>query len=208
MRTIHAGGRTLFRRFGLLPCLLCLPLLLGAGCTRTPDTTWFVLDSDIATPPVDKAKGPRLQIRKPDIPAYLDRNAIVTREGGGVRLKLAEFYAWAEPLGAGMQRVLAEVLTPALLEKNVLVQALDDDSGGALQLFVQVQRFDGILGGEATLEARWSLRTDGDVTVARGSFLDKEPSGGSYDTLVQAQSALLRRMGQALAAPLAAAAQK
>ena len=180
---------------------------LNAGCaSRSPATNYYILDSGESTPSLRESKPdkrPRVQLRRVDIPGYLDRNAIVTRDAGGVRLTLAEFHAWAESLGGGAQRVLSEVLTPLLLERGVLLQAMDDDVRGPLQLFVQVQRFDGILGGEAVLDARWTLRNEDDKSIARGGFVDREPAGNSYDSLVLAQSQLLRRLGQALAEPVA-----
>ena len=186
--------------------LLCLGCLM-VGCTRTPDTTWYILQSNAVQPSLTQLKGARVQLRKVDIPAYLDRNAIVTREGG-VRLRLAEYDAWAEPLGSGMQRALADCLAPLLQEQNVLLQALDDDSTGPLQLFVQVQRFDGTLGAEATLDARWSLRNTDDRALARGSFHASEGAGDTYESLVRAQSHLVERLGRDIADPVAEAAKK
>lgn len=194
-------------------CGLTLGLLaLAAGCAgRTPATIYYVLDSGQTTPAIHADKGdarPRVQLRRVDIPGYLDRNAIVTREAGGVRLNLAEFHNWAENLSGGMQRVLAEVLTPPLLERGVLLQPLDDDVRGPMQIFVQVQRFDGILGGEVVLDVRWTLRDADDKSVARGAFVEKEAAGATYDTLVRAQSTLLQKLGQSMAEPVAKGAKR
>lgn len=194
------------------PCralaLAALTLMLAACAGRSADTVWFMLNSGAgAQAGEEKIQGPRIQVRRVDIPGYLDRPAIVTREAGGVRLRLAEYHVWAEPLSDGMRRALAEALTPLLREKGTQVQAPDDDSRGALRLFVQVQRFDGSLGGEAVLEARWNLRKGNDAVAARGTFADQEPAGDSYESLVRAESALVRRMAEALAAPLAECGQ-
>ena len=192
----------------LLPGLLLFLLALLSGCVRSPATSYYILDSGQTTPALREDqpdKRPRVQLRRVDIPAYLDRNAIVTREKDGVRLTLAEFHAWAESLAGGSQRVLSEVLTPLLLEKGILLQSLDDDVRGPLQIFIQVQRFDGTLGGDVVLDARWTLRDSDDKSVARGSVVDREPAGASYDSMVLAQSRLLDRMGQSMAEPLAKA---
>ncbi len=183
--------------------VFCLLLLAGCGGRSAP-TAYYMLDSGTTTPRIENVAAPALQLRKVDIPGYLDRNAIVTRDSGGVRLTLAEFHMWAEPLSGGMQRVLTEVMTPRLLEQGVLLQPLDDDSRGPLQIFMEVLRFDGTLGQEATLEVRWTLRNGDDRTVARGSFVEREPTGTTYESLVQAQSRLLVRLGEDLAPKLAA----
>ncbi len=183
----------------------CLLLLAGCGGRSAP-TAYYMLDSGVTTPNIENVSAPALQLRKVDIPGYLDRSAIVTRDSGGVRVTLAEFHAWAEPLSGGMQRVLTEVMTPRLLERGVLLQPLDDDSRGPLQIFVEVLRFDGTLGQEATLEVRWTLRNSDDRTVARGAFVEREPVGTTYESLVRAQSRLLVRFGENLAPRLAAGA--
>lgn len=204
----------MLKRMPLLPAL-CLGLCLSLGLTgciaNTAATNYYILDSGLTTPNLSADRGdarPRLQLRRVDVPGYLDRNAIVTRDGSGVRLNLAEFHNWAEPLTGGMQRVLSEVLTPQLLELGVLLQPLDDDSRGPQQIFVQVQRFDGTLGGEVVLDARWTLRDSDDKTVARGAFVQKENAGASYDSLVEAQSLLLRKLGQSMVEPIGKAVKK
>lgn len=182
-------------------------LFFAAGCGgRSAPTTYYMLNSGTPTPRIENVSAPALQLRRVDIPGYLDRNAVVTRDGGGVRLTLAEFHKWAEPLSGGMQRVLTEVMTPLLLERGVLLEPLDDDSKGPLQIFVEVLRFDGTMGQETTLETRWTLRDSEDRTVARGSFVESEAAGESYEALVQAQSRLMVCFGKALAPKLAEAA--
>lgn len=211
-RPLSRTGRRNARPTLGLGLVMLLVFSLLTGCMgRSPATTYYILDSGVSTPSLDAGKSdsrPRLQLRRVDIPGYLDRNAIVTRDTGGVRLSLAEFHNWAENLSGGMQRVLSEVLTPELLEHGVLLQPLDDDARGPLQIFVQVQRFDGTLGGEVVLDARWTLRDSDDRTVARGAFVDKESAGATYDTLVQAQSQLLRKLGQSMVEPVVKAAKK
>lgn len=197
---------------GRLGLVMLLSFTMLSGCMgRSPATTYYILDSGLSTPSLEADKTdsrPRLQLRRVDIPGYLDRNAIVTRDTGGVRLNLAEFHNWAESLSGGMQRVLGEVLTPQLLERGVLLQPLDDDARGPLQIFVQIQRFDGTLGGEVVLDARWTLRDSDDKTVARGAFVDKETAGATYDSLVQAQSELLRKLGHSMVEPVVKGAKK
>lgn len=180
--------------------VLCIGLLLAAsfGCARSPSTYYYVLSSDqkiAAETPTPKAA---VQLRRVDIPAYLDRNSIVTRSENTVQLNLAEFHQWAEGLNSGMRRVLAEVLAPRLAEQNVTLEPLDADESGPLQIFVQVLRFEGTFGENVLLDARWTLRTSHDSIVAQGTFVDTCPAGQSYENLVKAQSALLIRFGESL----------
>lgn len=191
-------------------CILLL-ILCVTGCVgRTPETDYYVLQSDVALTDADSAgKGlPCIQLRRVDIPGYLNRTPLVTRGQSGVRLTLPNFRAWAEPLEDGIQRVLVESLTQPLWAQGVLLQSLDESNAGASQLFVQIHRFDGVLGGQATLEARWTVRSANDQTLGRGVVVMHESAGADYESLVLAQSRLIRRMGETIAAPLATAAKK
>lgn len=188
-----------------IPPILLLCLL--AACARTPDTNWYILDSDTQQA-ANQTRGPRVHLRKVEVPAYLDRDAIVTREAGGVRLHLARFEAWAEPLPSGLQRALGDDLAPLLTAHGVVLHLPDDGAPSTLHLTVQVQRFEGCLGGEATLDARWSLCAPDERTIARGSFHGTEPAGPDYEHLIQAQSQLVRRLAHNMAPLVARAARK
>lgn len=185
--------------------VLCASLLLGAGfgCAgRSPATYYYVLNSEqksLDSVPVSKSS---VQLRRVDIPAYLDRNSIVTRASNNVQVTLSEYHQWAEGLGNGMRRVLAEVLAPRLAAKNVTLEPLDADETGPLQIFVQVLRFEGTFGGDVLLDVRWTLRTSHDKIIAQGSFMDRTPAGIDYESLVKAQSDLLIRFGEALVQPV------
>ncbi|MEG2171710.1 MAG: PqiC family protein [Desulfovibrionaceae bacterium] len=199
------------KKFSFLPLILCASVVLGLGfgCAgRSPATNYYVLDSE--QKPVENAPSPKMavQIRPVNIPNYLDRNSIVTRSPNTVQVTLADYHQWAESLGSGMRRVLAEVLAPRLALQNVSLEPADDHSNGPLQLFVQVLRFDGTFGADAILEVRWTLRTVNDKIAAQGNFMEHQPAGLSYESLVKAQSALLVRLGESLVNPLAHASLK
>lgn len=189
----------------ILPLLLCVTVLLGTtfGCAgRSPATYYYVLDSQQQVMDTAAHTKVSLQLRRVDIPSYLDRNSIVTRSKNTVQVKVSDYHYWAESLSSGMQRTLSEVLAPRMAAQGVSLAPLDDHSTGPLQIFVQVLRFDGVFEADAILEARWTLRTASDKIVAQGSFMEQLPVGTSYESLVQAQSALLVRFGEALVTPL------
>ncbi len=193
--------------------ILTLSLLLTACSMRSPETTFYILDSGESTPIAlgnnkDLEKMPTLQLVQVDMPKYLDRNSIVTRDSNGVRLNMASFDSWAEPVESGATRVMAEVLTPLLLKQNVLLQPLDNDSLTPLQIFVQVQRFDGTIGQSVTLDARWTVRDRRDDIIVSGAFVNQAAAGQDYTSLVQAHSVLLKQLAKSMAEPIATALNK
>ncbi len=205
-----------YKKFFHICLIMCCICMLAACGGRSAVTTFYVLDSGESTPvlALDEADSkkkksmPKMQLRQIDIPQYLDRDALVSREADGVRLHLAEFNSWGESLSNGSRRVMAEVLTPLLIDQGVLLQPLDDDSLGPWQIFVQIQRFDGPLNGDVVLDARWTVRSRYDTVLVSGAFVDKEPAGLTYTTMVQAQSALLKKMATAMAEPITDAVKK
>lgn len=183
-----------------LASTVCVSLLIGAsfGCARSPVTHYYVLNSTPHVTADFPAPKTSVQLRRINIPAYLDRNSIVTRSSNTVQLTLDEFNQWAEALNYGMRRVLAEVMAPRLAAQGVTLEPFDADESGPLQIFVQVLRFEGIFGGDVLLDARWTVRTSHDKIIAQGNFVETCPAGLNYESLVKAQSALLIRFGEAL----------
>ncbi len=192
---------------------LCFILLLNACGGRSDSTSFFILDSGEVTPvlainDLNENEIIKIQLRAVDLPKYLDRNSIVTRDQGGVLLDISSFNSWAENLDDGSKRVIAEVLTPLFLEKGVLLQPLDDDSFEHWKIFIQIQRFDGTLGSDAVLDARWTVRNHRDVTLISGAFVDKTSAGSSYSSLVQAQSNLLKKLATSMVEPIVSAVKE
>ena len=101
-----------------------------------------------------------------ELPAYLRRRQIVTRQAGS-QLVSSEANSWGEDLESSVARVLAENLS-ALLPSNRVV-TLPWQSAGDLDYLVavQIQRFERDAENVVHLDARWSLtRAKGRKVVA------------------------------------------
>jgi len=190
--------------------LLAILVAAGlAGCRsmlglETVPTRSYVLSA--AAPPADgvaAAPAAVVGLLPVVIPGYLDRMALVTREGDG-RLQLASRDLWAEGLDRAIARVLVQDLTRMRPDRTFesfpwrRARKLD------AQISLTIERFEGPLGGEVELAARWDVYgPDGKTPVAarRASF--REPSGAeSYDALVAAMSRALTRLAEAVAESL------
>jgi uncharacterized lipoprotein YmbA len=67
---------------------------------------------------------------------------------------------------------------------------------------VEVSRFEGSLGKDCSLAARWSIFRRGDKRTTSGKSSHTEPAGESYTTLVAAQSRLLAALSRDIVAAL------
>jgi len=188
---------------------LLLSLLAGlllSGCAGSSAATRFYLLS----PPAGGAAravpaGPavpqaRVVVGPVNVASYLDRPQIVTREGDGVRLGLAEFDRWAEPLAESLPRVLAEDVSRALGGEHVLVFPGVKADDADIRVAVDVTRLDGSLGGTVVLDAWWALLDRSGATLRRGRMVERRPAGDDYAALVTAQGGLTAALADTVAA--------
>ncbi|MBA4137204.1 MAG: hypothetical protein C0518_07800 [Opitutus sp.] len=102
-------------RLFLFPAIGALVAMMGlAGCNILPEpqpdnTRFYVLESS-APAPASGAAAVRLGLRRVDVPAYLKSKAMVVRSGNN-ELRYPENARWAEPLDAGIARVLRDQLS-------------------------------------------------------------------------------------------------
>ncbi len=173
-----------------------------AGCGgRSPATMYYAMQSDISAPGTSNLSGNKeVALYKVDIPAYLDRNSIVSRDPDGVRLSIAEYHQWAEPVDRGVRRVLSETLAPVVLGNGgVLLASNDSTSSASIRVYVDIQRLDGTLNGDAVLSASFTVRDRDEKVLSRGLFSESEAAGQTYDSMVAAESRLLVKFGKSMA---------
>jgi uncharacterized lipoprotein YmbA len=131
---------------------------------------------------------------------YLDRSDIVTRDTGHT-VKLAEFEQWAGSFEDNFTHALAENIGFLLGSEQIYAHPWPQAVPVKYQVALEVIRFDGQLGGEAWLVARWSVSSDEPkklLAVKRSSI--QEPTGGSaYEDLVAAESRALAKLSQEIA---------
>ena len=140
-----------------------------------------------ATTPLSIGVGPVI------IPGYLDRTQIVTRSGPD-RVKLAAFHRWAEPLEGGIARIVADELGARVPTDRVVTFPWRGIVAQAIQyqVVIVVDRFDGSLDGDVTLDARWRvLGRKGDEVVFHRSTITEKIAGSGYDAMVAAMSRTL-----------------
>jgi len=146
--------------------------------------------------------GPALGVGPVRLPGLLDRPQIVTRLGAD-EIDEAEFHRWGEPLAESVPRVLAENLAALRKTERVTLFAWDPAQAVQHQVVVDVMRFDGAMGGDVVLDARWRiLATDGKDLAANRSLLTQPTGGAGYPAAVAAMSRALAALSREIAATL------
>lgn len=180
--------------------ILAIGVLTMAGCAPTPPPTYFQLEEPANVQLSGIERGIAIGVGPLNLPAYLDRPHIVTRATEH-RLELSDFNRWAEPLKDSMLRVIAVNLSNELettrvfaLPRRIPVVPIE------FKVEINVARFDGRLGGEVVLVARWILLGKEDQLISTKVSIIREQSVGSdYDALIKAQNKTLQKLSNEIA---------
>jgi uncharacterized lipoprotein YmbA len=140
------------------------------------------------------------------LPPYLDRNEIATRISP-TELSYSPVDRWAEPLQAGVTRVLVEDLGALLGTDRIVVFPWPAARAVDYQVAIEVLRFERQADGSCVLAARWDVRSarKGSVATMRESSFT-QPAGATPSEAVAAQSALLGDLSREIATALKNAA--
>ena len=201
-----------FHRLALLTTGAALLVLHGCTATSAP-TKFYVLNAlpnqgtEAQAAPIDQCLA--IGVGPVELPEYLDREEIVTRVSAN-ELNMAQFDQWAEPLQSNFSRVLAENLSVLLCTEPIAVFPWIGSTPIDYQITVEVTRFDGRLGGDADLVARWSIfRSDDNIALLTRKSGYSEPTGSSsYASLASAQSRALEALSRDIAEALETVLQK
>lgn len=193
-------------RCPIIPSLaLVLLTLVGAGCAKSPPPDFYLLAPGAPTQLPGFEDGVAVGVGPVELPPHLDRNQIVSRDSQ-VKLRLSERNQWAEPIKVGFTRVLLVTLGLELDSNRIYGLPTRRRQTLDYQIAVDVLRFDGELGKEVVLGARWTLLGgDGEtVLVSKVSQVREPASAEDYEAFVAAQSRAVEQIGREMAAAITA----
>ncbi|TCV91466.1 hypothetical protein EC912_11159 [Luteibacter rhizovicinus] len=171
------------------PTLLAVTL---AGCATTAPMHFHTLVPQASGAATANAASFLIDVQPVDIPPQVDQPQLILRQGASDVVML-DGERWASPLADEVRGALSADLSSMLGTHDV--NGLPRGAGQSIvRIKLDVRRFDSELGGQATLEAAWTVR--GKTSAACASRVS-EPAGSSYSDLVQAhQRALAQVAGQ------------
>lgn len=185
-------------------------VLLASGvtaCGTSPPTRYYLLTADAPRSPAAAiSRGTTVGIGPIILPRYLERPELMTRAGSNA-LDVAIYHQWAEPLEDNISRVLEEDLGRRLGTERIIRLPVKRSLRASLtvnyQVPLAVTAFEKTASGGTMLDARWAvLDNDGKELLLRRSEYTATPADDSYDAQVTAQSVLLGRLGEEIAAAI------
>jgi uncharacterized lipoprotein YmbA len=179
--------------------------LLGLGACASSPSRFYILNTlpaSEALPATAAERGPVIGVGPITLPKYLERPQIVTRASRN-QLALGEFDRWAEPLQDNVSSVLAENLALLIPTDQILLNPWSRPATLDYQVRVEVLHFDGWLGGENSLIARWSIldRAEREL-LSRKSHLNAPVGGRDYEAMVVALNQMLETLSRDIAAAI------
>jgi uncharacterized lipoprotein YmbA len=150
---------------------------------------------------------PAVAIARPSLPGYLDRQQLVSRTGDG-RVLMNRSHQWAEPLDAGISRVVAANLSR--LENSLNIQPVESfitmDYDSLLE--IRVTHFEPDASGSLVLECTWKLQPVNGPAVNPRPFrtvihsVTPLAATGPQHTRVEAMNEALARLAHAISKAL------
>ena len=178
-------------------------ILLLVACGKTAPTHFYLLKPTLDATRTSTATGAgklSIALSPVKLPEHLNRSQIVTIQDGH-QVSVDEFNRWAEPLDASFTMILAENVSLLLGTDKISVLSRVRYSEYDYHLTVNVFRFDGQMGGEATLVCRWSLYGEDEKTalIVKRSNITRPVQGKTYQDLVAALSLALGDLSREIA---------
>jgi uncharacterized lipoprotein YmbA len=196
----------------LLQAVLILAVAVGlAGCASSPAARFYTLTP---LPAAESKQAPQaanpvsVSIAPVEVPDYLERPQIVTRDGQN-ELNLAEYDRWAGSLSDNMSAVLAENLGQLLGSDRVYVYPRLRLEKADYALAVRVLRLDCTPGNQVLLKAQWTLSAGapGKEVATRISTVSERLGDKEYKTLVAAVGRALDQVSREIASAIPAQKQ-
>jgi uncharacterized protein len=197
------NGSNLVRSFFLAALVVLL-----AGCASSPSVRFYTLtpagQQEKETFAPGTAHPFSVSIAPVEIPDYLDRPQIVTRQGLN-ELKLAEFDHWAGSLSDNISAVLVENIATFLGSDRVAVHPGIQGEKTDFTVALRILRLDFLPGNRVILKAQWTIFAGQDrkdvatrTTTCTESLADKR-----YETMVASLSRALEQISREIAQGIA-----
>ena len=201
------------KSFVLILANVVLALLIGGCMGKSQPTRFYTLTSTVEAQKLVKESSASsnlaIGIGPIKVADYLTQSRIVTRMYDN-KIDQAEFDQWSGSLKNNIINVLADNIGSLLNTEKIFVHPWRSFMSIDYQVIIEIIRFDGELGEQATLEARWTVLRDKDksvIDIKRSSIMETTDTPG-YGGLVAAQSRALGKLSREIAQSINAVSLK
>lgn len=175
-------------------------MIIGACSWRTPDSTFYMMNSDDLTPLSNrKISAAVAQVKVPDL---LDRPQMVIYEKDSDVVKIEEFNRWGEAFPDVLQATVTNDLI-ALLPNAFIKRTYFDSGNMNYSVNIEINKMAAYRGDKVVLSAWWNITNSGGRVLRRGQEnFEAKVAGSSIQDLVDAQAQVIHLLSQAIAKKL------
>lgn len=181
-----------------------LAVLLFLGCRASSPPARFYMLTPLVTAeekrPAPRSNPVSVGIALVEIPDYLDRPQIVTRDGTN-GLKLAEFDRWGGSLSDSIGATVAENLALLLGSDRVYAYPRLGAEKPDCSVSMRVIRLDCVPGDRVLVKIQWTVSVGDErkVVVTRVTTFTERLNDRTYETMVSAMSRAVEQVSRAVA---------
>ncbi len=186
-------------------CLLATTVYIGCTSGRAPTVHYYTLHGNPPAMTLSKPAVPlNIGIGPLELPEYLDRAAMVTRQSAN-RLMVNESHRWAGSLSSEILRVLADHLAASTGATRVAVFPWHTNFEPDVRIRINIQTFEGRRGESVSLNAGWTLAAEGSsqTVVHRMTQVEQSIKGRDYEDVAAAMGQALETLSREMAAAIA-----
>lgn len=192
------------KSFVLILANVVIAALIGGCMNKSQPTRFYTLTSALENQKLlnesNASSNLAIGVGPIKVADYLTQSRIVTRMYDN-KIDQAEFDQWSGSLKNNIINVLADNIGSLLNTDKIFVHPWRSFMSIDYQVVIEILRFDGELGEQAALEARWTVLRDKDklvIDIKRSSIMETTDTPG-YLGLVAAQSRALEKLSREIA---------
>ncbi len=172
-------------------------VLFLSGCGTSQKTDFYKLEESGNRTLLGVEQGKIIGVGPVHIPEYLNRPQIVTRTSLH-HMNVSEFNRWVEPITDSINHFLVINLSNNMSSNRVYwVPRQNHQYPLDIRIAIDIGRFDGQLGEEVSLEARWSIfDKDEQLVLTKVSLITEPVKGTNYNELVIAMNRAIQTLGK------------
>ena len=176
-------------------------LILGACSFRSPQSQFYVMNSDNLSAVSDKKIN--IAVARVKVPDMLDKAQLVVYDKDSSEVQILEFHRWAEVLPDILQATVTNDLM-AYLPNAYVERSYFDSNTAQYSINIEINRIEAYLGDKVDLLAWWNITSKNGRILKRTQQAYTAPvKGNTVADLVAAEAEAVHQMARDMAMVLA-----
>ncbi|MBQ8480976.1 MAG: membrane integrity-associated transporter subunit PqiC [Alphaproteobacteria bacterium] len=181
-------------------CMILSLMLLTACSFRSPNSTFYVMDSTGLRPVSDK--NINVSVSRIKVPDMLNKAQMVISDKDSSQIQILEFERWAEMYPDILQSTITNDLI-LYLPNSYIESAYFDNQSAKYNVSVEINRLQAYRGDRVILSAWWNIKDGtGKVLKKEQGNYEAEVIGDTIQNLADAQASAVHKMSKEIALSL------